>query len=370
MGTVLGIGSFVAVLGITSTANGQITEQFNALAATQVSVRQVQSDGSQPQVLFPADAETRVGRLNGVKHSGLMWSPDEVTARKLPPVFDRSEAANEAAVPVLAVSPGLWTLLDPAVVQGRTFDPFLASQPVAVLGESIAKQFGISDLSHQPVIFLSDHPFVVVGIISNTKRLDDPASAVTIPTSVAYKYWGAPSNPPEMTIETSLGAAPVVAKQAPLAIDAVNPSNFASVSPADPKALQSNISTDLRSLFLALAGICLFVGAVGIANANLLAVMERIPEIGLRRSLGAMPRHIGTQFLTESTILGGFGGTVGSMVGTASVVAASVAKDWTPVIEPATIIAAPLLGAGVGLLAGLYPALRASRIEPVEAFRK
>ncbi|GAB3667948.1 hypothetical protein GCM10027589_34160 [Actinocorallia lasiicapitis] len=123
-------------------------------------------------------------------------------------------------------------------------------------------------------------------------------------------------------------------------------------------------------LFLALAGICLVIGAVGIANTTLVAVLERTGEIGLRRSLGARRRHIAAQFLTESAALGFLGGLIGTSLGIAAVVTTAIVQDWTPVLEPLTVLPAPLIGAATGVLAGLYPAWRAGHIEPVEALRR
>ena len=122
-------------------------------------------------------------------------------------------------------------------------------------------------------------------------------------------------------------------------------------------------------MFLLLAIVSLVVGAIGIANVTLVTVMERTGEIGLRRAVGARRRHIAIQFLGESAVIGLVGGVIGASIGLIIVVSVSAIKNWTPVLDPWMPLAAPLLGAVVGLVAGLYPAIRAARLEPVEALR-
>ena len=140
-------------------------------------------------------------------------------------------------------------------------------------------------------------------------------------------------------------------------------------SPSSPQTLQSEVSGDLQGLFLILALVSLLIGAVGIANTTLVAVLERTEEIGLRRAVGARPRHIAAQFLAESTALGTLGGLVGTCIGVATVVIFAALKDWTAILNPAYTLPAPLIGSVVGLLAGAYPALRAARISPLAALR-
>lgn len=165
-----------------------------------------------------------------------------------------------------------------------------------------------------------------------------------------------------MLISTQLGAAGQIADEAAVALRPDHPQSFKVTPPADPRSLRTAVSDDLSRLFLLLAGMCLVIGAVGTANTTLVAVMERTGEIGLRRALGARGIHITLQFLTEFAALG----LVGGLVGTVVVVAVAAARQWTPVIDRATLAVAPALG----LLAGMYPAWRASRIPPVEALRR
>ena len=122
-------------------------------------------------------------------------------------------------------------------------------------------------------------------------------------------------------------------------------------------------------MFVLLGGLSLIVGALGIANITLVGVMERTAEIGLRRAIGATRQHIAAQFLFESASVGMIGGIIGASLGVLVVVVVSAYQTWTPVLDPAAPILAPLVGGVIGLLSGTYPAMRAARLEPVEAFR-
>ncbi len=132
---------------------------------------------------------------------------------------------------------------------------------------------------------------------------------------------------------------------------------------------ETGVENDVNELFLLLGLVSLAVGAIGIANVTLVTVMERTGEIGLRRALGAGSRHIALQFLAESTAMGVIGGIIGASVGIVVVVAVAASRSWTPVLDLWLPFIAPLAGAAVGLIAGLYPSVRAARMEPVDALR-
>src|SRR6266536_2838533 len=372
LGVVLGIGSFVAIVGISQTASGQIGKQFNVLQATQAFVFDVgarEPGGSPPD--FPPNADALADRIHGVVAAGFYW-----------PVLFKQAAVSSLAggflasqhpVPVTAASPGLLAAAGAKLASGTLFNQFHEAhvQNVAVIGPGAATSLGITNLQSQPAIYIDGQPFTVIGILSGSQRLPQLDVGVTVPESTARRLWGAPQQvQAQMLIHTRLGAAKVVAEQAPVAIRPDNPNLLKAAAAPSAAQLQHNVSTSLNSLFLTLAGIALIVGAVGIANTTLVAVLERAGEIGLRRALGARPRHIGIQFLAESTALGLLGGLIGASLGVVTILAITIYRHWTALLDPRIVVAAPVAGAVVGLLAGLYPALRASLLEPADALRR
>ena len=372
LGTVLGIGGFVAIVGLSQTANGQIGSAFSRLEATEVTVTDTAASHSKVPVLdFPPDADALTKAINGVVAAGVWWT---VTA-KHGPVSARPPGVppDGLRLTVTAATPDALAASGATLRAGVLFNQFHQdhSQNVAVVAASAAAQLGLNSLADQPAIFIGGRPFTVIGILSGDQRLPQLSLGVIVPEKTALRIWGPPDHdsPAQMMIHTRLGAAPVVADQVPVALRPTDPLAFTASAPANGSELGQEVASSLNTLLLALAGIALIVGMIGIANTTLVAVLERRSEIGLRRAIGARPVHIAAQFLTESTALGLFGGLIGASLGVVTVLAVTVLHHWTAVLAPGLVLAAPAAGAVIGLLAGLYPALRASAVEPAEALR-
>jgi len=288
-------------------------------------------------------------------------------------------ASASQTVSLLAASPGAVQAMGLRLAAGSPLTTYEndTRQHVALIDTSTAAALGISParLASRPAVFVNGIAYTVTGIYTSAQRVVTSESAMLIPENTALADFGNPQpgignqDEAQMVVATRIGAAQAVARQLAAAELPTDPSRLVVTSPPNPQNLQSEVSGDLAGLFLILALVSLFIGAVGIANTTLVAVLERTEEIGLRRAVGARPRHIAAQFLAESTALGTLGGLIGTCVGVGTVVIFAAARDWTAVLNPAYTLPAPLIGSVVGLLAGAYPALRAARTSPLAALR-
>ena len=152
--------------------------------------------------------------------------------------------------------------------------------------------------------------------------------------------------------------------------------DFEVVTSAQLSELFGNITGIMTALLASIAGISLLVGGVGIMNIMLVSVTERTREIGIRMAMGARGRDIMVQFLIESVVLSCFGGLIGLSLGigasigiTKLINAISPGADWPVIVSVPAGIVAMVFSAVVGLVFGLYPAWRASRLDPIDALR-
>ena len=372
LGIVLGVGALVATVGVAGTAAAQVSRRFDAIAATQVAARPAAAATPLATELdsLPADSGERALRRTGVLAAGTITRlTDAGPVRSL--ALDDASTTADPTMPVLAASPGLFDAVLAEVTAGRRFDDGHAARAdrVAVLGSRAAERLGITRVDHQPAVILGGRPFSVIGIVSDAVRHTELLDGVTVPEPTASELFGW-AGPSDLQVRTDAGAANLVAHQVPIALSPNAPELIDAAAPPPPEALRAAVQGDVDALFLVLGGVTTLAGAVGIANVMLLSVLERMSEIGLRRALGARPRNIGAQFLGESALVGALGGVVGGTVGLLVTVAVSAAQRWTPVIDLRVVAAAPAAGVLVGMLAGLFPAWRAARIEPVAALRR
>ena len=370
LGTTIGLAALVATLGLSQTASQQIIGRFDVLAATEITVTSQPAAEDQPSNDLPWDAGRRLERLNGVVAAGTLSAVDVGGRLVLGSPIDDPRNRASFKLPVEAASPSLFTAVRARLSAGRLLDAghSLRGDQVAVLGPNAAEQLGVGRLDGLRSIAIGDDVFLVLGVLDGVGRKHELLSSVIIPEGTARALYRLPA-PESVVAETRVGAASLLSRQVPLALRPDAPDGLKVASPEQPQQVRAGIQGDLDLLFLMLGGVSLLVGAIGIANVTLVSVMERTGEIGLRRAMGATRRHIATQFLLESATMGAVGGVLGASAGMLVVVGVAFYQTWTPVIGPWIPLLAPVVGGATGLAAGLYPALRAAGLEPVEALR-
>ncbi len=365
-GTVLGVAGFVATVGLSQTARSQISAQFDLLKASEVRLTDSLAPTTYSSV-FPSGSGSSLERLNGVKHAGIMFSVSTTAT-----VSARADAAGARgpSVPILGMDAGALMAEDPVMEYGRVYDRFADAndERVVLVGAGAAKTLELGPQAGDSCLFINGQPFVIIGVLGSAARDPNLVNSIVVPPRTALSAWGRKAaGAPTVLIEVDQGAADVIGRQAPLALRPDRPESISSAVPPEPTSLRNTVEAASTTLFVLISVVSFVVGLIGIAGSTLVSVVERTGEIGLRRALGALRRHIAAQVLCESTLLGSAGGLLGCAVGLAVTALAASSRGWAPTAPLTPILLAPLGGTLSGLLAGIYPAVRAANTEPMRA---
>jgi putative ABC transport system permease protein len=371
LGPALAIATATAVIGLSESAAGAVSNTFNALEATMV-VFTNNSPAPDPPDLTPA-AERPLDRLNGVVTSGLVWQlGGQGTYFQVRRTAEDTQRTYR--LPVTAASANGLAVIGARILTGRLFDGGMDKRidMVALLGSEAAGQLGISSVGMSPVIYVGNVPLTVIGIVDRAPLDPGALLGVIIPDSAAAALDGPQGalQDRQIVVHTKAGAAQLVGRQGAYAIDPYRPGDISPQVPVNPVQLRESVSASLTALLLAVACLTLAIGVIAIANMTLLSVISRRAEIGLRRSVGAAPKHIAVLVLSETGLTGTVGGLIGVSAGVLVIAILCASRQWAPVLTPWLLLAAPVGGTAAGFLAGIYPAWRASLVNPIEALQR
>ncbi|HEY6315095.1 MAG TPA: ABC transporter permease [Streptosporangiaceae bacterium] len=365
LGIAIGIAAIVGVLGISQSSKSGLLNELGQLG--NLLTVQPPSSGSGRVTELPTTADgmiSRIGPVTSVTQIGGISGPNVYRNPFIP-------AVNTNSISLTAADAALPATVGATVAHGTFLNAATAQYPAVVLGSEAASLLGITDLAHPTQVWIGGYWFTVTGIL-NPVQLETPMNNMAlIGFPIAERYFSFDGHPTELFVRTVNAPSQVNAVAAVLPAT-VNPENPSTVSVSEPaEILQAEVLTAgaYNTLFLALGAVALLVGGVGIANVMVISVLERRSEIGLRRALGATRRHVAEQFLAEAVLLSVLGGLAGTVIGVAATAIYALTQHWSVLIPPLALYGGTGAALAIGVIAGLYPAMRAARLSPTQALR-
>lgn len=380
LGVIIGVGAVVAAMSILEGTQKDIVERFESM-------------GSETITIYPAVAKSggrSVGIVETLTVEDAEWLGDprncpsiaaaapEVSMPEIIKYFSRNEEAT-----VLGTSEQYADMYNYHVAEGAflTRDDVVSAQKVAVLGHQIARKlFGESSPVGRP-IKVGGISCRVIGVMEKKGNIGfrNVDSQVIIPVTTAMsrlvgiKYVHAISvraATPEQVDHAIAEIKRELRRRHDIRFRSGQEDDFLIFSQEEQRKQFREVTTIFQIVLYSIAGISLVVGGTGITNIMLVSVTERTREIGVRMAVGAQRMHILAQFLIEASIISLLGGGFGVVVGLAMT---NMLEEITRVLEtytpPAAIIWALSMAIVTGVVSGLYPAYKASRLDPVEALR-
>jgi putative ABC transport system permease protein len=378
LGIIIGVAAVIAIVALGEGASASVSSQLAGLGTNLLTIMpgSTRSGGAAAGAgsatslkADDADAITqKIQGLNGV-------SP--VVSGNAQIIFGSQNWSTR----VQAVSPAYLGINDWKIAQGSAFtdqDNTNASN-VAILGQTVASNLfpnGQSPIGQ--LVRIRNVPFTVVGVLASkgSSGFGDQDDTIMIPFRTGQvRLFGSSSinqivvqvadasqiNSVNTEIETLLRQRHQLAASAS--------DDFTIRNNSDIISRVSSVSDTLTMLLGGVAAVSLVVGGIGIMNIMLVSVTERTREIGIRLAIGAQPRDVMFQFLVEAVVLSVLGGIVGILIGSLVAVLLPVVAGWATVVPWNAIVLAFGVSAAIGMFFGIYPARKASQLDPIVALR-
>jgi putative ABC transport system permease protein len=381
LGIVFGIGAVIAMVAGGQGAQQSVKDVFQSLGTNVL----ILTNGSQRSFGAAGGAGSR---------QSLTWDDmaalqnGEITSIKwvAPMLQTRTQVASEEAnwnTSVVGTTAVWFQIRNWAAAQGNVFDEDSGNSnaKITVIGKTVATQlFGTANPIGQTVR-IAGQPYEVVGVLASKGQgpMGDNDDTLIIPVKT---YQQKLSKGLAKYINGQILISMVVDDMAERTmsqitsllrdrhkLDSSDEDDFRIRNPAEFAQAQQDSTQRIATLLAIVAGVSLFVGGIGVMNIMLVSVIERTREIGIRMAVGAKPIDVMTQFLVESLVLATVGGLLGLALGAAAAKYMAGYFGWKFFFPATTAAIAFLVAGGVGVVFGLYPAIRASRLDPITALR-
>ena len=364
LGIAIGIAALVGVLGISESSKGDLLSSLDRLGTNMLTVQAGEGFGIGGDAALPSTATRMLRRIGPVQSVAAITDVDATVRRT-----DMVPEDRTSGISVKAADTELLSALAGQVADGRWLDRASGDLPVVVLGSVAAERLAITDVSGGISLWLGNQWFTVVGVLKPVELAQDIDRSALIGTGVARMLFDTADAPSTVYLRTDPESVDQVRQVVAATADPQDADQVEVSRPSDAIEARAQASSAFTGLFLGLGAVALLVGGVGIANVMVISVLERRPEIGLRRALGATRRHVSIQFLLEALLLSAAGGLAGASIGAAATTGYAVARGWDVVIPPSALLGGVTAAVVIGAVAGLYPAVRAARLSPTDALR-
>jgi putative ABC transport system permease protein len=364
LGIVIGVASIIALITIVQGATSSVTSQISALGANKITV---QAFGTP---LKQGLNEQDLAALSNLKYvSGVSPTVSGSTS-----VVYGSNI--ETGISVQGKNDVYFRNNPNTVSNGREINilDVNSNNQVAVIGSQIATDmfFGQQPLDRQ--IIINGMSYTVIGVLKAQTgfSMTSTNDAILVPYTAAMKTLGSRSiTSVDIYMSDSTKSADIITSINNVLNQAFNyhTNTFSVFNMQDMISTIGNITGMMSLLLAGIASISLIVGGIGIMNMMLVSVTERTTEIGLRKALGAEPSRIQLQFLIESIFISLIGGIIGMALGLAIALLAAALIKIPFSFNASTIILSFGFSAAIGIIFGLAPARKASRLNPIDALR-
>lgn len=381
LGIIIGISSVIAVVALGDGLKSSVAKEFESIGVKRIHVTMDWSkDILDRDILNHKDYEALERAFEkDIKASTVTYSQGGK-------VIDENKGKKEIDVQLIGVN-GEFPDIEPLDMKAGRF--FMESdvgsyRTVAVIDQNLAKKLLGRDsvIGERITVQLNSQSLslVIVGTYApKTSNINSafgyvPPATVYVPISMLEKTMGLDDFVYGIDINLQPDTDPMDTIDKMKAFldrrhNNVGKDKYAGYS-AEKQLEFANKFTGILTLVIgAIAAISLVVGGIGVMNIMLVSVTERTREIGIRKSLGARRQDILTQFLVEAVIISVLGGVIGTLLGVAFAYALSALIKIPPHVGAVTVLVAWLFSAGVGIFFGIYPANKASKLDPIEALR-